>query len=210
MARHGIGSEDPPTLFLVDIDPLARRSVQQLLIRASYAVEMYSSAHAFLASGPGDRPGCVITELRLPDMDGIELQAALRQKRCRQPVLFLSAHADVPAAVSAIKAGAIDFLLKPCDRDVLSAAVAGAIALDSKYRQERQDKAALLARFDKLTLQESRICRLVAAGLANKEIASELGIAEQTVRLHRHRAMRKISANSVAELIRLLTAIAPD
>lgn len=210
MARPGLGSESPPTLFLVDGDPLARRLIQPLLSQASYALETYSCAQALLANGPGDRPGCVITELRLPDMDGLALQAALRQQRCRQPVLFLSAHADVAAAVRAIKAGAIDFLLKPCAGEVLAAAVAGAIALDSKYRKERHDKAALQARFDTLTLQENKICRLVAEGLANKEIASDLKIAEQTVRLHRHRAMRKIAANSVADLMRLLTAIASD
>ena len=210
MARPELGNEIRPTLFLVDVDPLPLQSIEHLHNRGSFSVESYASAYALLSSGPGDRPGCVITELRLPDMDGIELQSALRKNSCRQPVLFLSAYADVPAAVRAIKDGAVDFLLKPCASEVLATAVAAAIALDSKNRKERLDRAALQARFETLTLQESKICRLVAEGLANKEIASELGIAEQTVRLHRHRAMRKTAANSVADLMRMLTAIVPD
>ena len=196
-------SAESPTVFLVDDDPSAQRSLTRLFTGAGYAVAAYSLARALLASAPGDRPGCVVTNLRIPDMDGIELQAALREQKWPQPVIFISAYADIPAVVKTMKAGAVDFLLKPCSGDVLLAAVAGAVALDQKARQERRAKTDLRARFAKLTPQENRVCRLVVGGLASKEIASELGIAEQTIRLHRHRIMQKLAASSVSHLVRL-------
>lgn len=198
-----IVSAESPTVFLVDDDPSVQCSLTRLFTGAGYAVAAYSLARALLASAPGDRPGCVVTNLQIPDMDGIELQTALREQRWPQPVLFISAYADIPAVVKTMKAGAVDFLLTPCSGDVLLAAVACAVALDQKARQERRAKTALRARFATLTPQENRVCRLVGGGLASKEIAAELGIAEQTVRLHRHRIMQKLAASSVSHLVRL-------
>ncbi|WNG41933.1 response regulator transcription factor [Archangium violaceum] len=197
-------------MFIVDDDPSVLRSLTRMFQLEGYAVEGFAHPRQMLERGPGKRPGCVVMDLRMPELNGLELQAQLRQVGWMQPIIFISGHGDVPAVVKAMKAGAVDFLSKPFSTAELQAAVERALAQDRVASSAEQELAALRARFSKLTPREQQVCRMVAQGMLNKQIAAELGTAEQTVRLQRSRVMDKLEVDSVAELVRLLERLEPS
>jgi FixJ family two-component response regulator len=194
----------------MDDDPSVLRGLTRMFQVEGYAVEGFVHPRQLLARGPGQRPGCVVMDLRMPELNGLELQEALRQAGWKQPIVFISGHGDVPAAVKAMKAGAVDFLSKPFNTQELLAAVERALAQDRAARAAELEHEALRSRFSTLSPREHQVCQLVARGLLNKQIASELGTAEQTVRVQRGRVMEKLAVDSVAELVRLLQRLDPQ
>ena len=198
---------DAPRVYVVDDDSSVRRSIKRTLQAAGYEVAVFASPHEFLEQARPERPGCLVLDLRMPGMTGLELQTLLGRLGVPLPIVFMSGHGDVPSAVQAMKAGAIDFLPKPFDDTLLLAAVERAVARDRAARDERAVREAAQTRFATLSPQEQKVCRLVAQGLLNKQIASELNLAEQTVRVHRGHVMKKLEVESVAELVRLLARI---
>jgi RNA polymerase sigma factor (sigma-70 family) len=192
-----------PTVFIVDDDPSSRKGVTRLLGAAGFNAESFASASGFLASGQLDAPGCIVLDVRMPEMTGPELQTQLDKIGCCLPIVFLSAHADVPTAALAMRRGAVDFLTKPVERDDLLRAVRQSLDKDERRRKEEAEVLANDERFEVLTPREREVMTYVIAGLLNKQIAGELGISEETVKTHRHRMMRKLSIWSVAELVRI-------
>jgi len=192
-----------PVVHVVDDDDSVRVAVARLLDAAGYEVRAYSSAGEFLMVRPGDAPGCIVLDVRMPGPSGLELQEALAKQERRLPVIFLSGHGDVPMSVRAMKAGAVDFLTKPVERDALLDAVSAALARDAQYRIARQQVDGVRARYETLTARERQVFAGVVAGKLNKRIATELGTAERTVKAHRARVMVKMGVTSVAELVRL-------
>ncbi|WP_437774737.1 response regulator transcription factor [Sorangium sp. So ce1097] len=197
-------AESARTVFVVDDDPSVLRALERLLRAAGYAVEAYASPSEFLERAPSERPGCAVVDLRMPGLGGIELQEELSRRGCPLPIVFLTGHGDVPNSVRAMKAGAVDFLTKPCDDTDLLAAVERAIARDAQARAARGEQQTLQTRFEELTPREREVCLRVAQGLLNKQIAEELGAAEKTIKVHRGRVMEKLGVASVAELVRLV------
>jgi FixJ family two-component response regulator len=191
------------TTFLVDDDAGVLKALSRLLRAAGYDTRTYSSPNDFLAEHDPSIPGCAVLDLTMPGLDGLELQEKLAEQASERPIIFLSGKADVPRSVQAMKAGAVDFLLKPVERDVLLAAVARANEQDAKLRQERADRQAVERKLASLTPREREVLEHVAAGKLNKQIAAALGTVEKTVKVHRGRMMEKLGVRSVAELVRL-------
>ena len=196
----------PSSVFVVDDDPSVLRSLERMFRLEGYAVECFSHPRHLLDRplGGGEGARCVVMDLRMPELNGLELQRELHQAGWRHPIIFISGHGDVPSAVRAMKAGAVDFLPKPFVSAELLAAVARALEQDGAARAEARELEALRARFATLSPREQQVSRGVARGLLNKQIASELGTAEQTVRLQRSRLMEKLGLDSAAQLVRLL------
>ena len=193
----------PPVVHVIDDDASFRVALARLLKVAGYTVRSFASAAEFLAQ-LGDEAGCVITDLRMPGMDGMELQQALKRGRNGLPVIFLSGEGDIPTSVRAMRQGAEDFLTKRAPKEDLLAAVAQAIARNACLRAESARRNALQARFLSLTSRELEILRHVVSGRLNKQIAADLGINERTVKLHRTAITTKLQVHSVAELTRLV------
>lgn len=193
----------PPLVHVVDDDDSLRTALLRLLDAAGFEARGYASTGEFLLRPPPDRPGCVLLDLRLPGPSGLDLQEALRDHGIQLPVVFLTGHADVASSVRALKAGAVDFLIKPVDRKVLFDAIERALERDATGRANRAEEEALRARFASLTARERQVFDGIAAGKLNKQIANDLGVAERTVKFHRARAMEKLGVQSAAELGRL-------
>jgi FixJ family two-component response regulator len=192
----------PPTVFVVDDDAAVRKGLVRLLKSAGYRVQAYSSADEFLAGWlPDPAPGCLLLDLMLPGTDGLQLQQRLQSARQEIPIIFITGHGDIPASVSAMKAGAVDFLTKPFEDTALLQAVDEAILRDTRERAERAAQEAVAARFAALTPREREVMALVVRGLPNKRIGVELGVSEKTVKIHRGRVMEKMRVQSVAELV---------
>lgn len=192
-----------PTVFIIDDDLSARRGVTRLVRAAGLNAESYPSAEEFLASGRMDEPGCIVLDVRMPEMTGPELQAELGKSEHCLPIIFLSGHANVPITAQAMKGGAVDFLTKPVDRDDLLAAISVSLEKDAENRLRRDERADLLAMVETLTPREQEVMTWVITGMLNKQIAGELEISEETVKIHRGRVMQKLGLESVAELVRL-------
>ncbi|MDX1431493.1 MAG: response regulator [Gammaproteobacteria bacterium] len=188
-------STGPPVVHVVDDDAAVRESLAMLLRAAGLTVAAYADARAFLEAFDVEQPGCVIADLRMPGIDGLELQQRLLALHASIPVIVITGHGDVPAAVRALKAGAVDFVEKPFDSAALVEQVTRALGHDTEVRESAARRASL-------TPREEEILVLVVAGKASKVIAAELGISERTVELHRHRVMKKMQVRSVAELVR--------
>ena len=201
---QGFSSQECSTVFIVDDDASVLRSLTRMFQLEGYTVESFDHPRKLLARGPGGRPGCVVLDLRMPELNGLELQAELRRAGWKQPILFISGHGDVPAAVKAMKAGAVDFLPKPVGTAELLEAVERALAQDRAAIGSELEREALRLRFAALSPREREVCQWVARGLLSKQIAAELGTAEQTVRQQRVRVMEKLSVDSVPALVRLL------
>jgi len=190
-------------VFIVDDDPLIRASIQGLLKSANLQSESFETAEQFLRRGPWDGPSCLILDVSLPGMSGLDFQVQLQNAGLQIPIIFVTGHGDIPMTVKAMKLGATAFLTKPLDDQELLDAVEQALTRDCVDRKERSEMLKLRARFDKLTRREREVMKLVVAGMLNKQIASELGTSEITIKVHRARVMHKMEAGSVAELVKL-------
>jgi len=192
-----------PIIHIVDDDESLRSALQRLLAVAGYRVRTYGSAGEFLLDPPRDSPGCLLLDLRMPGPSGLDLQEALERQGLLLPVVFLTGHGDLKVGVRAMKAGAVDFLTKPVERDTLLAAVARALQADVERRTARSADHALRRRLDSLTPREREVFDRVAAGRLNKQIADDLGIAERTVKAQRASVMAKLGASTAADLGRI-------
>jgi FixJ family two-component response regulator len=208
-ARPPPGHRSTPLIFLVDDDAGVRKALVRLFRSAGHAVEAFASAREFLARERPEGPGCLVLDLRMPGMTGLELQDTLERAGHAISVVFISGHADIPASVRAMKAGAIDFLTKPVRKPELLQAVERALARDVTERAHRAGRDAARASLRRLTPRERRVCDLVATGMLNKQIAAELGTSEKTIKWHRAHVMGKLGVGSVAELVRLVDRATP-
>ena len=190
-------------VHIVDDDASFLAAVSRLLRANSFSVKTYSSAQEFLAQRDADAPGCVLADLQMPEMSGLDLQAALAQTSNPLPILFLTGHGDIPSSVQAMRDGAEDFLEKRAPKEKLLEAVTRALARDSRERAARHRQRELRALFDTLTEREREVLSHVVQGRLNKQIAGDLGIHERTVKLHRTAITTKLKVQSVAELTRL-------
>jgi len=197
-----------PTVFVVDDDAAARESLSWLLESIGLCVEAYATAAEFLRSYDPERPSCLVVDVRLPGMSGLDLLDELAAREITVPVIVVSAYAEVPSAVRAFKAGAIDFVEKPFCDQVLLDRIQQAIRVDSHARAARAARAAIKARLTLLTPREREVMEFAVAGKANKVIAVELGVAEKTVEVHRARLMRKLQVHSLADLVRFVLSAA--
>ena len=196
-------TEQTPTILIIDDDPSARRGLSRLIRIAGYNVQSFSSAQDFLAAPHCNNPGCILLDVKMPGLSGLELQAELNKAEYRMPIIFMSGHGDVPMTAQAMKDGALDFLQKPIDRDHLLEAIEAALDRDRMGREEHAELEQIRTRLDRLTSREFEVMTFVLAGLLNKQIAYKLEIAEDTVKIHRGRVMSKMDVTSVADLVRL-------
>lgn len=198
---------DVPTVFLIDDDQAVRDAVGLLLQASGLAVETFASAVDFLGTDVLQRPGCLVLDVRMPGLSGLDLQKQLRARGHRIPIIFMTGHGDVPMAIRAMKAGAFDFIEKPFQGQTLLVQIQEALAFDARERrrQARRDEAA--ARIALLSPREREVLERVADGQYNKVIAAELGISLSTVEIHRKRVMEKLQAESLSDLIRILALL---
>jgi FixJ family two-component response regulator len=205
----GIG-ETQAVVFVIDDDPSVRQSLSDLLATVGLRVETFGSAADFVRDRFPAGPSCLVLDIRLPGLSGLDLQAELAKAGMHLPVIFITGHGDIPMTVRAMKAGAVEFLTKPFrDQDLLDA-VQRALELDRARRARERSVGELRARFQSLTPREQEVIALAGAGLMNKQIAGKLGVAEITVKVHRGNAMKKLQAKSLADLIRLSQALGLD
>jgi FixJ family two-component response regulator len=192
---------DRPAVYVVDDDHSVRKGLDRLLSLRGYYVESFASAEEFLREEITVQVGCLVLDINLPGLNGLEVQNLLLQKGVLLPIVFITGHGDIPTAVRAVKSGAISFLTKPFAEKELVAEIENAFALCRKELLQRSEIADLQQRYSTLTERESEILSFVVSGKLNKQTASELGIVENTVKVHRRRVMRKMHAESVAELV---------
>ena len=192
-----------PAVFIIDDDPSARQGLTRLVRAAGMNVESFASAGEFLASGNSDGPGCIVLDVRMPGMTGPELQEELGRSDYCMPIIFISAHGDVPTAAQSMKRGAVNFLTKPVDGDDLQEAIHEALARDAENRAQRAERGSVEEHIEKLSPREREVMTYVITGKLNKHIAGDLGISEETVKIHRGRVMHKLGIGSVPELVRL-------
>ena len=196
-------SATEPTVYVVDDDPSFRRSTERLIRSAGYKVQGFGTATEFLLANVAQMPGCVVLDVRLPGLSGLDLQRALTKTGNHLPIIFMTGHGDIPMSVRAMKAGAVEFLSKPfLDEDLLEA-LRQALERDRAAREQRARCAAIRQRYESLTAREHEVMALVVAGLLNKQIAGELGTVEKTIKFHRAHIMQKMGAESVATLVRM-------
>jgi FixJ family two-component response regulator len=195
-------SSEPPLIFLVDDDARVREAVSALLESAGLRVSCFASASDYLGGDKPDVPSCLLLDLELPDLNGLELQRTLATTDA-PPIVFITGHGDVPSSVSAMKAGAVEFLSKPFDDETLLRAIDAALVVDRAARERRSERAELQRRYIRLTPREREVLPFVVAGFANKQTAAELGTSDITIGVHRGQIMRKMDARSLAELIRM-------
>lgn len=197
-------STPAPTVFLVDDELLVRKALSRLLRSAGQAVAAFASPQEFLAAYDPGMPGCLVLDLAMPGQTGLDLQRELAVRGSTLPVIFLTARADVPSTVQAMKCGAIDFLTKPVDSPTLLAAIRSALEKDRAARSKRAELDDIRARLGTLTPREREVLDHVVAGHLNKQTAADLGTVEKTIKVHRARVMEKMRVESVAELVRLV------
>jgi len=202
-----IGTEERAVVHVVDDDVSVRRALENLFDTVELDTRTYTAAQDLLGAHLPDRPGCIVIDIRLPDMNGLELQVQLTQMGVRLPVVMLTGYGDIPMSVRAMKRGAIDFLTKPFrDQDMLDAVMA-AIERDRQRRRVDGDVSQVQQRFQTLSPREQQVMQLVVAGKMNKQVAGDLGISEITVKIHRGAAMRKMGARTLADLVRMAEVI---
>ena len=192
---------DASTVFVIDDDPLVRAAIQGMLKSVGLRSATFGTPQEFLHSERPDGPSCLILDVRLPGINGLEFQRELADAGIRIPVIFITGHGDIPMSVQAMKAGAVDFLTKPFRDQEMLDAVTGALERDVKRRREEQSNLDIRARFETLTPRERQIMALVTAGLMNKIVAARIGISEMTVKIYRGHVMRKMGTKSLADLV---------
>ncbi len=191
------------TVFVVDDDASVREALGGLMRSVGLAVETFASAQEFLSHPGANRPSCLVLDLRLPDLNGLDLQQRMAELQRDIPIIFITGHGDIPTSVRAMKAGAVEFLTKPFRDQVLLDAINQAIARDRAAREQRADLRALRDRYASLTPREREVMERVVSGLLNKQVAAELGTRVVTIKLHRGRIMHKMQADSLADLVRM-------
>jgi FixJ family two-component response regulator len=207
---------EPPeghvVIAVVDDDPSVRRGLDRLIRSVGWKAETFASAQEFLARARAEAPSCVVLDLQLPGLSGLDLQKAMAEIGLEIPIIFLTGHGNIPASVQAMKAGAMEFLTKPVEEQDLLKAIQEAIERDRRTRQQQAGIRDLRDRYESLTAREQEVLRQVVSGLLNKQIAGELGITEDTVKFHRGHIMRKMQADSLADLVRMAETlgIGPD
>jgi FixJ family two-component response regulator len=196
-------SQPSPIVFVVDDDPSMREALESLIRSAGLGVQTFVSARDFLANQHAEAPGCLVLDVQLPDLNGLDLQQELIKAGVEIPIVFITGYGDIPMSVQAMKAGAAEFLTKPFRDQDLVDAIQQCIARDRAAREERSQIDDLRERYDSLTGREREVIALVASGLLNKQIAAELGLSEITIKVHRAKVMQKMQATSLAELVRM-------
>lgn len=196
-------TEPEPIVFIVDDDPSVRRSTERLVRSAGLKVQPFASAREFLKNAQFEGPACLVLDVRMPGLSGMDLQRELTQAGIRIPIIFITAHGDIPMSVRAMKAGAVEFLTKPFRSRGLLDAVRAAIERDQSAHKERSQTAELRQRYEQLTPREREVMALVTAGLLNKQVAGELATTERTIKFHRAHIMQKMRAESLADLVRM-------
>ena len=194
-------------VFIIDDDPLYRESSERLVRSVGFSVQSFESASDFLASRRPDVPSCLILDVRLPGLSGLDLQQELAEAGVHIPIIFVTGYGDIPMSVQAMKAGAVEFLEKPFRDQVLLDAIRQAIAVDRTARQQQARNAELRRRYHLLTPREREVFKCVVSGMLNKQIADELRATERTIKFHRGHLMIKMQVNSLAELVRLAEAL---
>ena len=198
-----LATTEQPTIFVVDDDQSMRDALGSLFRSVGLKVEMFGSAADLLKSKLPDVASCLVLDVRLPGLSGLDFQSKLAEANIRIPIIFMTGHGDIPMSVKAIKAGAIDFLTKPFREQEMVDAVSQALVHDRQRRLDERRVSDIKAHFDTLTEREREVMALVTAGLMNKQIAGDLGLSEITVKIHRGHVMRKMSARSLADLVRM-------
>ena len=196
-------TEAEAIVFVVDDDEGIRQSLKNLIGSVGLQVKVFASAQEFLRSKLTDVPGCLVLDVRLPGLSGLDLQKRMAEAGMEIPIIFITGHGDIPMTVQAMKAGAVEFLTKPFRDQHLLDAIQQALERDRKAREQRAKIEELHSRFDSLTPREREVMALVVAGLLNKQVAGELGTSEASVKVHRQHVMEKIGAGSLAELVRI-------
>ena len=200
-------SEPASIVFVVDDDPSVRRAIQRLVESVGLPVKLFGSAADFMNSGHPDVPSCLVLDIRLPGISGLDFQRELAIAQNEIPTIFITAHGDIPMTVRAMKAGAVEFLTKPFrDQDLLDA-IQIALERDRARRQRQADIAILQERLESLTAREREVLPLVVSGLPNKQVAAEIGTTEATIKVHRSQLMKKMGADSLPELVRMAEKI---
>jgi FixJ family two-component response regulator len=198
-----MSAQEVPTVFIVDDDADVRESLQELLESVGLHSRSFGTAQEFLAIGRGDDPSCLILDVRLPGISGLDLQHELKRGRISIPIIFLTAHADVPMSVRAMKSGAVEFLTKPFRQQDLLDAVQRSLARARIRREKERELAELRHRYERLSVREREVMNLVVSGMLNKQVAADLGASEATVKMYRSQVMKKMQAKSLPELVRM-------
>lgn len=192
-----------PLICVIDDDAEVRGSIDSLLRSAGFAVRTFDGPESYLACAEADQASCLLLDIRLNGADGLDFQQALAESEVHVPVILITGHGDIPMTVRGMKAGAVDFLAKPFDEETMLAAVNEAVARDRQRRSQMDEGADVRARYEALTPREGEVMALVTAGLMNKQVAGRLGLSEITVKIHRGNLMRKMQAQSLADLVRM-------